>query len=121
MNTTEQDERNWIAQVQQMIDAAMSRIDDNIIDFAEQLRENKEYLYENKAEMDNFERYGMRMAITRGARSGEIAVEQKKKLLKLRISPFFGRIDFKETKPVKSKEALSIYIGTHSFIDSSTR
>lgn len=121
MNTTEQDERNWIVQVQEMIDAAMSRIDENIIDFAEQLRENKVYLYENKAEMDNFERYGMRMAIARGARSGENAVEQKKKLLKLRVSPFFGRIDFKETKPRKSKEALSIYIGTHSFIDTDTR
>lgn len=118
MNITEQDERAFIEQVIDKLRDSIARIDEDIQSYAEQLKENKEFFYENKAEMDKFESYGMRMAIARGAISGENAVELKKRLYKLMQSPFFGRVDFTEAKKQKVKE---IYIGIHAFMDVASR
>ncbi|MDD3860172.1 MAG: AAA family ATPase [Bacteroidales bacterium] len=114
MNITEQEERIFIELVKDKLRINIEKIDENIQSYAEQLRENKEFFYENKSEMDKFESYGMRMAIARGAISGENAVELKKRLNKLLLSPFFGRIDFTEAKKQKVKQ---IYIGIQAFMD----
>lgn len=114
MNITEQEERFFIELVKDKLRINIEKIDEDIHAYAQQLKENKEFFYENKSEMDKFESFGMRMAITRGAISGEKAVELKNRLNKLMLSPFFGRIDFTETKKQKIKQ---IYIGIQAFMD----
>lgn len=118
MNFTEPEERQHIEIVIEKLRQTIAKIDDDILEFAAQLKENKEFFYENKAEMDKFESFGMRMAITRGAISGENAVELKKRLYKLMLSPYFGRIDFTEAKKNKIH---TYYIGIHAFNEASSR
>lgn len=52
-------------------------------------------------------------------RSGEILREQQKKLLKLRRSPYFGRIDFTRDRYGETG-AEPIYVGVHDFRDEGT-
>ena len=53
-----------------------------------------------KTGMDHAEKVSVRQSINTEAALGESAVAKKKRLRKLMVSPYFGRIDLKDAKTI---------------------
>ncbi|MDZ7682680.1 MAG: 3'-5' exonuclease [Fodinibius sp.] len=113
-NPTEADERNYLQQIISRLKDAYHNTDQQVADQHRQMKDQKSYMYENKAGMDAAEKAAIKQSVNMQAISGEAAVEYQKRLQKLIESPYFGRIDFKEDDDDK---AMPIYVGMHSFFD----
>ncbi|WP_333819846.1 HelD family protein [Ohtaekwangia sp.] len=112
INTTEQEEREYLEEIKEKLQVALRRVDDTVRSFSAELRQNKEYIYEHQSGLDEADMVAAGQSINRMAFTGESAVARKRKLLKLRESPYFGRIDF-----VTGGEHAPVYIGIYSFAD----
>lgn len=117
-NGTEQEEREYLEVVKEKLLIAIRRADESVKSFSTELRQNKEYIYENQSGMDEADMVSAGQSINRMAFTGESAVARKRKLLKLVDSPYFGRIDFVTGKVPDTN---LIYIGIHSFADQTER
>jgi DNA helicase II / ATP-dependent DNA helicase PcrA len=116
INTTEQEEKEYLEEIKEKLILATRRIDDRVKQFSEELRQNKEYIFEHQSGMDEADMVAAGQSINRMAFTGESAVARKRKLLKLRDSPYFGRIDF-----VSDNTETPIYIGIYTFSDETQR
>ena len=114
INPGEQEERGYLAGIKKKLHDTITRIDRQISRHAREVKEFKEYLWENKAGMDHAEKVSVRQSVEQGALTGEAALAKKKRLHKLIRSPYFGRIDFSEHG---RDDRLPIYIGIHSYFD----
>src|ERR1700754_5226820 len=94
VQSTEPEEREYLEEIKEKLLIATRRVDDTVKQFSAELRQNKEYIYENQSGMDDADMVAAGQSINRMAFTGESAVARKKKLLKLRDSPYCGRIDF---------------------------
>ncbi|EHL07084.1 hypothetical protein HMPREF0322_02242 [Desulfitobacterium hafniense DP7] len=111
-NQKESDERNYLKEVQKKLKTALEQMQAKIDNYAREILETKRYIYENH--LDLAEKAANRIAVHDSVAFGEKAIKEREKLQKLIQSPYFGRIDFAETK-AKKEEAL--YIGVHGFAD----
>ena len=118
VNSTEQDERNYLEEIKEELAQALSRIQSRVREYSEELREKKQYLFENQHGMDEADWVAAAQSMDRMASTGETAVERRRKILKLVQSPYFGRIDFKSGNVEKESP---IYIGLATFTDESQR
>lgn len=116
INNTEQEEREYLEEIKEKLQLALIRVDDTVKQFSAELRQNKQYIYENQSGMDDADMVAAGQSINRMAFTGESAVAKKRKLYKLKDSPYFGRIDF-----IAGQEQSPIYIGIYSFADDSQR
>jgi DNA helicase-2/ATP-dependent DNA helicase PcrA len=117
MNATEQEEREYLEEIKEKLTLAVRRIDDAVRQFSDELQQKKEYIHEHQSGMDEADMVAAGQSINRMAFTGGAAVAQKRKLLKLRQSPYFGRIDF----ATGNKEPTPVYIGVHSFANERQR
>jgi DNA helicase-2/ATP-dependent DNA helicase PcrA len=116
IHPTEQDEKEYLEQVKEMLLLAVARADENVRQHSSELRQKKQYIYENQSGMDEADMVAAGQSVNRMAFSGEGAVDRKRKLMKLMTSPYFGRIDFSDSNDeLESQEV--IYIGIHTFFD----
>jgi DNA helicase II / ATP-dependent DNA helicase PcrA len=113
INSTEHEEREYLALMREKLTLAIRRIGDQVREHVNELRQKKEYLYDQQSGMDEADHVAAGQSIDRMATTGESAVARRRKLLKLVDSPYFGRIDF-GTKP---EERQAIYIGLYSYFD----
>jgi DNA helicase II / ATP-dependent DNA helicase PcrA len=118
INRTEQDERHYLEEIKEWLAMALTRVADRVREFSDELRQNKQYIYENQHGLDEADMVAAGQSIDRMANTGEQAVERRRKLMKLVSSPYFGRIDFQSN--VDSKE-IPIYVGIATFTDESQR
>jgi DNA helicase-2/ATP-dependent DNA helicase PcrA len=118
VNSTEQEERNYLEEIKEELARALSRIQSRVREYSEELREKKQYLFENQHGMDEADWVAAAQSMDRMASTGESAVERRRKLLKLVQSPYFGRIDFKS---VNEEKETPVYIGLATFTDESQR
>jgi DNA helicase-2/ATP-dependent DNA helicase PcrA len=118
INTTEQEEREYLEEIKEKLLLAIRRVDDSVKQYSAELRQNKEYIYEHQSGMDEADMVAAGQSINRMAFTGESAVARKRKLLKLGASPYFGRIDFMTGEP---GETIPVYIGIYSFSDETLR
>ncbi len=118
IHTAEQEEREYLEEIKEKLLLALRRIDDNVKEYSNELRQNKEYIYENQAGMDDADMVAADQSINRIAFTGESAVARKRKLMKLGESPYFGRIDF---LPMRGNIRNVIYIGIYTFFDETER
>lgn len=118
MNKTERDERIYLEEIKGRLKAALVLIDRNVDGFSKDLLAQKEYLYENKTDMDNAEKVAVHQSVHAAALTGEAALARKKRLQKLMLSPYFGRFDFTETQAAQS---MPIYLGVHAYFDEATK
>lgn len=118
INTTEQEEREYLEVIKEKLLLAIRRVDDTVKQFSEELRQNKEYIYEHQSGMDEADMVASGQSINRMAFTGESAVARKRKLMKLAGSPYFGRIDFVASE---AEEKTPIYIGIYTFSDEPMR
>jgi DNA helicase-2/ATP-dependent DNA helicase PcrA len=114
INTTEQEEREYLEEIKEKLLLAIRRVDDTVKMFSTELRQNKEYIYEHQSGMDEADMVAAGQSINRMAFTGESAVARKRKLLKLGHSPYFGRIDFRAEG---DSAETPVYIGIYSFAD----
>ncbi|OGX81936.1 helicase [Hymenobacter lapidarius] len=117
MNATQQEEKEYLEEIKEKLTLAIRRIDGSVRQYSEELREKKEYIHEHQSGMDDADMVAAGQSIDRMAFTGEAAVGQKRKLLKLGQSPYFGRIDFAP----QGKDKLPVYIGVYSFMDEQRR
>jgi len=117
INATEREEREYLEEIKEKLMLTIRQVDNSVKSYAEELKQNKEYIYENQSGMDEADMVASGQSINRMAFTGESAVAQKRKLLKLGQSPYFGRIDF---APNRSGKENPLYIGIYSFADKRT-
>ena len=113
-NQYEKDERVYLDKMKEKLRDTLRRIDRNVSDYTKELQAQKDYLYENKAGMDHAEKVSVRQSVQTAALTGEAALERKKKLQKLLLSPYFGRFDFAENN---NENEVPVYIGIHAYFD----
>ena len=118
VNQTEQEERNYLEEIKEELTRALSRMQNRVREYSEELREKKQYLFENQHGMDEADWAAATQSMDRMASTGESAVERRRKLLKLVQSPYFGRIDFKTSS---QELETPVYIGLSTFSDESQR
>jgi len=114
INKTEQEERAYLEEIKERLELSVNRIGTRVKQYAEELIQTKEYIYEHQSGLDDADKVAAGQSINRMVSTGESAEGQKKKLLKLRNSPYFGRLDFISEG---SNEQTPIYIGIHTFTD----
>src|ERR1043165_6456330 len=114
INSTEQDERIYLEEIKERLSLALHRIANRVREFSEELRQNKQYIYEHQHGLDEADMVAADQSINRMVNTGEGAVERRRKLMKLISSPYFGRIDFRKTGD--ADETL-VYVGLATFTD----
>ena len=75
------------------------------------------HMEEHKRDMDHLEKNNMRETIFNYSLLGEHSVENKKRLMRLKDTAYFGRIDFVDDH---TKDLKNIYVGVHNFQDTDT-
>ncbi len=113
-NQTEQDEVSYMKSIIKRLEKIITKLDEVINNNVKDLREYKNYLWENQSELDRAEKSAVRHNVTQAVLSSEAIVERKKRIRKMIEIPYFGRIDFQEDKKANSEP---IYIGIHSYYD----
>ncbi len=111
---TETEERKHLEYVQSELQAALAGIDVDLREHAAKIREQKAYLWEQRADMDHVEKIAGRQSVEQRVLAGENVLARKQRLLKLQLSPYFGRFDFIRNGQT---EPLAVYIGVHAFFD----
>jgi DNA helicase-2/ATP-dependent DNA helicase PcrA len=117
INPTEQTEREYLGEIKEKLMLSVQNVDDSVKQFAEELRQKKQYIHENQSGMDEADLVAAGQSIDRIAFTGESVVERRRKLLKLIESPYFGRIDF---TPMRGKTN-AVYIGLHTYANETGR
>lgn len=114
LNPTEKDERSYLHTVIDLMRQIIASLDEIVKKNQKELKEYKEYLWENLSELDRAEKSAVRNNVTNSVLSSEAIMERKKRLRKMIEVPYFGRIDFTKAG---DKEPLEIYVGIHSLYD----
>lgn len=106
---------------EQYLKNLLTKVEESIVAINEAIQLKKDEikyldttLQEHKRDMDHLEKNALRESITNFGLQGEHAVDKKKRLLRLRDVPYFGRIDFVEEGKSQPKK---IYVGVHNFQD----
>ncbi len=118
INATEQDERTYLEEIKERLSLALHRVASRVREYSEELRENKEYIYEHQSGLDEADMVAAGQSINRMVYTGEGAVDRRRKLLKLVTSPYFGRIDFQSAT---DKKEMPVYVGLATFTDETIR
>lgn len=114
INTTEKEERAYLEKVKDKLDDAVVEIDKMLGNQYEEMMDQKRYLTESKSDMDHVEKVSVRQSIEQMALIGEHSLAKKKRLIRIKKTPYFGRIDF-STNGEENK--IPVYIGIHTFTD----
>ncbi len=118
INSTEQDERIYLEEIKERLSLALHRVANRVREYSEELRQNKQYIYEHQHGLDEADLVAADQSINRMVNTGEGAVERRRKLMKLVSSPYFGRIDF---KPGNEPKETPVYVGLATFTDETLR
>ncbi|MCL7945517.1 UvrD-helicase domain-containing protein [Marinobacter sp. ATCH36] len=113
-SSAKQEEARQLKSVQSRLERALKEADDRLQAYQEDIQSQKEYLWNNRDEMDHIEKIASRDSIQQAVTTGEFVYDQRKRMLKLRQSPYFGRFDFQAED---ERQARPVYIGVHHFYD----
>ena len=67
MNISEKEERLYLEKIKNKLQLALSQIDGNVKRIAKELKQTKEYLFENKTGMDHAEKISIREVVTQSS------------------------------------------------------
>jgi len=112
--TQEQLEKKYLQDLLLKVEKAISAINKRIQKQSDEVREMNVHMEEHKRDMDHLEKNAVREAISNVGLQGDHSVDKKKRLVRLRNVPYFGRIDFCENG---NKHPKPIYVGVHNFQD----
>lgn len=118
-NQTERQEKEYLQQVIGILKDSINNTDTSVREHVETLQEYKSYIWSNK-DIDPHEIRSMRESILNHFALGEQVIDKRKRLSKILDIPYFGRIDFSETKK-ENCNSIPVYIGIHTFYDINTK
>ncbi len=78
------------------------------------VQEQKRYLWEARDEMDHVEKIATRESIDQAIKGGEMLLDKRRRLTKIRRSPYFGRFALRRNDQATPAR---FYIGVHHFHD----
>ncbi|MEX2475022.1 3'-5' exonuclease [Marinobacter sp.] len=113
-STAKREESLQLESVQFRLERALQEADMRLRAYQEDIQSQKEYLWNSRDEMDHIEKISARESIQQAVTTGEFVFSQRKRLAKLRQSPYFGRFDFHQQGHDQPRP---IYIGVHHFYD----
>ena len=108
------EEQARLDDAQDRLDRALRGIEQRMRDYASDVKEQKAYMWDQRREMDFIEKIASRQSIEQSELLGDALAGRRRRLLKLKRSPWFGRFDFSTDD---SKQAQPFYIGVHHFHD----
>lgn len=108
------EETRQLESVQFRLERALKEADDRLQAYQKDIQSQKEYLWNSRDEMDHIEKISARESIQQAVTTGEFVHGQRKRLVKLKQSPYFGRFDFAHDNEESSRP---VYIGVHHFYD----
>jgi len=117
INETEEQEREYLEEIKEKLTLNLRRVNERVQQVSNELKANKEYIYEFQSGMDEADWVAADQSLNRIASTGENVVALRKKIYKLLGSPYFGRIDFSS----RGSASMPIYIGIASFADEMSR
>lgn len=112
---TKTDEKAYLETVKEKLSDAYTALDARVRRYANEIKDQKTYLWEHRGDMDHVEKVATRQAAQQMVQSGEVAADSKNRIAKLIHSPYFGRIDFR--KDSENEDSLRVYVGIHTFVD----
>lgn len=110
----EQAEKERLKSILKKLDKAIHNIDELVDTQRKDINDAKDHLQEHKRDMDHLEKNAIREAVGQIAMMGDAAVAKRRRLLRLKDIPYFGRFDFADGE---EKEEKKIYVGVHNFFD----
>lgn len=114
----EEKEKDYLSKLLTKVDVRLAEIKNSILLKSNEVASMNKHMQDHKTDMDHLEKNNMREAILNFSLQGEHSVENRKRLLRLKNTAFFGRIDFAESQ---SKGFKNIYVGVHNFQDAETK
>lgn len=108
------EEARQLESVQFRLERALQESDERLQAYQRDIQSQKEYLWNSRDEMDHIEKISARESIQQAVTTGEFVLDQRKRLVKLRQSPYFGRFDFRMSG---HEQPHPVYIGVHHFYD----
>ncbi len=114
----EQKEKNYLSTLLKKVDHQIREINKAIQGKSDEIEEMYKHMQDHKRDMDNLEKNAMREVIRNYTVQGDHSVENKKRLMRLKDTAFFGRIDFHDKREQLTK---NLYIGVHNFQDTETK
>ncbi|MEX0988610.1 MAG: UvrD-helicase domain-containing protein [Bacteroidales bacterium] len=115
MKDIEKKERQYLAEVLKKVEVKIAEIDEAIQLKIDEIDYMKKHMEDHKRDMDHLEKNALRESIFNYTLQGEHTVENKVRLLRLKDTAYFGRIDFQEKE---NQNFRNIYVGVHNFQDS---
>lgn len=116
--TEESKERNYLLYFQKKLNAKIAEVDESIVKKSAEVSSMNKHMQEHKRDMDHLEKNNFREAIYNYSVHGDHLVETKRRLIRLKDTAYFGRIDFEEDH---THEIKNIYVGVHNFQDSDSK
>jgi len=115
-NSTEREEKAYLSSINELIEDKYVKISSSLNGSSQDIAEMKKEFWENIADMDGAEKAANREQIHSVISSSENTADIKRDLEKLRNSPYFARIDYKD-----DSGRLPVYIGIKGFRDEETK
>lgn len=111
-------EENYLSDLLSKVDLKLREIDEAIKGKGDEIAEMHKHMQDHKRDMDFLEKNAMREVIRNYSLQGNHSVENRKRLVRLKDTAFFGRIDFVEN----GGQALqNLYVGVHNFQDTDSK
>ena len=115
--TEEKLEKNYLYKLLKKVENRISEIDKAIKLKSDEIAYMNQHMEDHKRDMDHLEKNALRETIENYSLQGDHSVDNKKRLLRLKNTAYFGRIDFKEKHKNQKR---NIYVGVHNFQDPKT-
>ncbi len=114
----EEKEKTYLSNLLIKVDQKIAEINNAIQGKSDEIAEMYKHMQDHKRDMDNLEKNAMREVIRNYTVQGDHSVENRKRLVRLKDTAFFGRIDFQN----KVESTIdNLYIGVHNFQDTESK
>lgn len=114
----EKKEEKYLSDLLEKVDQRLDEINKAVQGKSDEIDEMYKHMQDHKRDMDFLEKNAMREVIQNYSLQGEHGLANRKRLIRLKDTAYFGRIDFLEQN---EELARKIYIGVHNFQDTETK
>lgn len=107
-----QNEKEHLAVISEKLGIALKKAEQSVQNLEQEYRDTKKYMSEYRGEIDPHEMFQTELLLKQTDRTGVFVVERRDKIRRMKDSPYFARIDFRE-RGIEKAEVF--YIGSSSF------
>lgn len=101
------DELVHLEQVSARLSKALQRAEASVSRADREYTDTKKYMADHRGEIDPHEMFQNELLLKQTDRTGAFAVEMRDRIVKLKDSPYFARIDFKEEEEEEDSRTIS--------------